>query len=63
MGKCIPGYSQVSVRMESSQNAWDIVCMNDRYRIMDLGALWWGHLALGTWLTSLSLVEFPIGLV
>jgi hypothetical protein len=42
VGQSIPGYNQVTVGVESSQNArqWDIVCVTYSHRIMELGALW-----------------------
>jgi hypothetical protein len=42
MGRNIPGYSQGTVGVESSQNteAWDIVCVTCSHGIMELGALW-----------------------
>jgi hypothetical protein len=41
--------------------AWDIVCVTDSHRIMELGLCGVRHLSLGTWLTVPSPVEFPTG--
>ena len=54
--RSIPGYHQVTMGTESSQNARSLGhCMTDSHRIMDR------HLILGTWLAFLSLVDFSIG--
>jgi hypothetical protein len=59
VGRSIPGYCQVTVGVESSQNA-----RSSRLCLCDLHS--WGlcgvrHLSLGTWLTVPSLVEFSTG--
>jgi hypothetical protein len=43
VGRSIPGYSQVTVGMESSQNARSLghcLCETNSHRIMELGTLW-----------------------
>jgi hypothetical protein len=63
VGRSIPDCCQVTVRVESSQNARSL-----GYCLCDIVTeLWnWGlcgvrHLSLGTWLAVLSLVEFSTG--
>ena len=41
--------------------AWDVVCVNNCHRIMEVGALWFQAPSLGMWPTVLSLVEFSTG--
>jgi hypothetical protein len=71
VGRSIPGYSQVTVGVESSQNtgAWDIVCVTYSHRITELGALWYQALVSGNvahcsipcrvfyWVTRASLIQ------
>jgi hypothetical protein len=41
VGRSIPDYCQVTVRVESSQNARNLGhCVTDSHRILELGALW-----------------------
>jgi hypothetical protein len=41
VGRSIPGYSQVTVGVESGQNARSLGhCVTGSHRIMELGALW-----------------------
>ena len=56
MGRSISGYSQMTVVVESSQNARSLGhCKTDSHRIMDR------YLILGTWLSFPSFVDFSIG--
>jgi hypothetical protein len=41
--------------------AWDIVCITDSHKIMEVGAPWCQAPMSGMWLTVPALVEFSTG--
>jgi hypothetical protein len=57
MGKSIPGYTQVTVEVESSQNSRSL-----GHCYVVGGPCGVRHLTLGMWLAFLTLVEFSTGL-
>ena len=62
VGRSIPGYSQITVGVESCQNSRSLGhCLHHSHRIMELGFYDVRCLSLGTWLIFLSLVMFSTG--